>query len=84
MRKVWRILTWAPTPPQPWYAQMFRLLYTVPTVIILLGWADDTVHFDGAVTDDDVQVEKEPDWNAPLYLGDGRCMVVNTREIIEC
>jgi hypothetical protein len=82
--RVWRVLTWSPTTRMEWPATAFRLLWTVPTVIILLGWADDTVHFDRQVTDDEIQVEDEPDWNSDLRLGDGRCLVIATREYVEC
>lgn len=84
MRRLTRILGWSPVGKQPWYFHWFRLLYTVPMVIILLGWADDTVVFDKHVTDDDVQVIREPDWNAPLRFSDGRCLVIETREYVEC
>lgn len=84
VRKTWRILTWSPAHGQRWWFTAFRLLYTVPTVIILFGWADDTVVFDGAVTDDDIQVEKEPNWNADIYIGDGKCLVIETRATVEC
>ena len=84
MKRVWAVLAWSPTAKMPWEATMFRILWTIPTVIILLGWADDTVHFDAQVTDDEIQVEKEPDWSAPLRFGDGTCMVISTREVIPC
>jgi hypothetical protein len=35
-------------------------------------------------TDDDIEVTEEPDWNAPLDLGDGRCLIITTRELIQC
>ena len=84
MRKVWRVLTWSPAHSQPWWFTAFRLLYTVPMVIILLGWADDTVHFDKVTTDDERDVGKEPNWNTPLDFGSGRCMVIETRQMIDC
>ncbi len=79
-------MNWSPISKLGWPAQLFCLLWTIPTVLILFGWCDDTVVFDRQVIEDDVPgaAELEPDWNAEMRLGDGRCLVVKTREMIEC
>jgi hypothetical protein len=80
--KLWRVLTW--NPIRGWEATLFHVLWSWTLVFILFGWWDTTVHFDAPVTDEQVEVLEEPDWSAPLYLGNGRCVVVQTREMIDC
>lgn len=84
MHRVWAVLTWSPIARMPWHAKLFNMLWCWTLVLILLGWCDDTVHFDGPVTDDDIPVLKEPNWNADLRLPNGQCLVIGTRQYIEC
>ena len=87
MNRVWAVLSWSPIAKLPWHAKLFNMLWCWTLVLILFGWCDDTVVFDKQITEDDMPgyVQDPPvDWNTPLYLGDGRCITVDTRQYIEC
>jgi hypothetical protein len=86
MSKVWRVLTWSPFGRLPWHFHMQNCLLTLALLAFCSGWGDKTVNFYTVETDEDHQVEELPTeaWNVPLDLGDGKCLVIETREMIDC
>ncbi len=91
-----KIICWSPFGERPWYFHLFNSLWVWATVILLFlslpSWLGHTVNFPTQTVDPCDSPEsgcyKElPDeilYGGPLQLGNGTCMVVTTREIVEC
>lgn len=88
MTRIWKILTWSPFGKRPWYFHAFNCMWVWATVLLLMlsmpSWLGHTVAI-GDATPDESNAEVDLfDYNSPIALADGRCMVVKTREIVEC
>lgn len=88
VKRTWAILTW--TPIKSWHGNAFNFLWTIGALaaIVLAVNSDDTWNYKTQDTEDQQEYEVEltiEEWNAqPLYLGDGSCMIIKTRQIISC
>lgn len=89
LRGTVRVLNWSPFPPQPWPERMFGMLWKVTLVIALMlslpSWLGHPVPFGEVGTEEDWgTVEKEPNWNADLDLGDGVCLDIAAGRRYDC
>ncbi len=89
LRKLLKVVTWSPFGKQPWYFHLFNSLWVWATVVVLMlslpSWLGHPVSFPSQRPDESQETMlKEPDWNAPLPIGEGLCIVVTTRQIVEC
>lgn len=92
LRKIWKVLTYTPVKDKPWHWHAFHSLYCLTAVVAcmlsLSSWLGQTTSFPVSSLDPCDSPEsgcyKEPDWNAPLDMGNGKCFNITTREITEC
>lgn len=89
VRRFFKIMSWSPIKKQPWYFHLFHSLWTWGAVILLMlsmpSWLGHTVAIGGAKVDPlDATKPDLFDYNQPIALPDGRCMVIETREMVQC
>jgi hypothetical protein len=84
----WTIANWSPLKTKS--AKAFNALWHLGlfAAILMALWTDGVWHYHNQDTEDDQEYETEltiEEWNQiPLYLGDGQCIIVSTRQYIEC
>lgn len=83
-----RIMSWSPVKKQPWYFHLFHSLWTWSTVILLMlsmpSWLGHTVAIGDSRPDDSRPEADLFDYNSPIPLNNGMCMVIATREQVAC
>ncbi len=88
MKRLVRVFTWSPCGKQPWHFHLWNCLLVWATVIVLFlslpSWLGHSVSFPSQVPDNSHADVDLFDYDQPLALGDGRCMVIDTRETVEC